>query len=396
AVIVLLLVALSKPLGAAPAEDGLFATFQIQRGAVSVGEFSCRLEYAKAPRTVANFVGLAIGSQPFVDFQSGHATRRPFYDGITFHRVVAGFVVQAGSPKGDGSDGPGYTFLDEFDATLRHDKAGVLSMANSGLNSNGSQFFITLAPTPWLNDLHSVFGEVLEGMEVVNNIQPGDVIKHVTIVRNGAAALAFDESAQALPLVADANPRLQLGASGFELTYAQPPNAEFFVFHSDTLAVWNRLPGREIMGVTPVAMPRDVSIVTAGKVMQFFNVARVQHAQAIYTPVTVTGRRLVLTDDAGFELVCSLSAGTTGNYSYRVGELVQTFPVSSYGWTQEANRGRLIASISGLVDGNQIPITQINVSLVFASAAGGAYGGNLINLLGQPLAVRGTFLNEAL
>ncbi len=384
-------------LQAAPTADGLYATFVVKRGAVSVGEFSCKLEFTKVPRTVANFVGLAEGSRPFVDFQSGHAARRPFYNGITFHRVVklpTPFVIQAGSPKGDGSDGPGYTFRDEFDVTLRHSKAGILSMANSGLNSNGSQFFVTLAATAWLDDVHSVFGEVVEGMSVVNSVQQGDVIESLAIVRNGAAAQAFDASAHGLPVIEEGNPTLAKTLTGFELNYAQPANAEFFVFHSDALATWSRLAAKELEGVNPVVASRDVSAVTAGKAMKFFNVARVQYPDAIFTPPSVVGRRLSLANvsSAGtYALVFSLAGATTGTYSLTpTGQAAVNGPVTSYTWDQEAYRGRLLASFSGLAAGND-PITRANISYVFTSPAGGTAAGSFTTQRDQTLPLKGTF-----
>jgi peptidyl-prolyl cis-trans isomerase A (cyclophilin A) len=136
----------------------------------SEGDFTVRLFDEDVPNTVANFVGLAEGTKEFTDPTAGQKVKRPFFDGLTFHRVIDGFMIQGGDPLGTGTGGPGYKFADEFSAKLRHSKAGILSMANAGPNSNGSQFFITLAPTPWLDNKHSVFGEVVEGMDVVQKI----------------------------------------------------------------------------------------------------------------------------------------------------------------------------------------------------------------------------------
>jgi peptidyl-prolyl cis-trans isomerase A (cyclophilin A) len=136
----------------------------------TLGNFTVELFDAKAPKTVANFVGLAEGSKEWKHPKTGERHKKPFYDGIIFHRVISGFVLQGGDPLGQGYGGPGYQFEDEFHADLRHDKAGVLSMANAGPNTNGSQFFVTLAPTPHLDRRHSVFGKVVAGLDVVEQI----------------------------------------------------------------------------------------------------------------------------------------------------------------------------------------------------------------------------------
>ena len=136
----------------------------------SEGNFKIRLFDQEVPNTVANFAGLAEGTKEFTDQKTGQKTKRPFYDGLAFHRVIDGFMLQGGCPLGTGTGGPGYKFADEFNPKLRHSKPGMLSMANSGPNTNGSQFFVTLAATPWLDNKHSVFGEVVEGMDVVKKI----------------------------------------------------------------------------------------------------------------------------------------------------------------------------------------------------------------------------------
>src|SRR5438876_11494720 len=136
----------------------------------SEGNFTVRLFDAETPNTVANFVGLAEGTKEWTDPRSGKKVKQPYYNGTVFHRVIADFMIQGGDPLGQGTGGPGYTFADEFHPKLRHAKAGILSMANRGPNTNGGQFFITLDPTPWLDNKHSVFGEVTEGMDVVKKI----------------------------------------------------------------------------------------------------------------------------------------------------------------------------------------------------------------------------------
>ena len=144
---------------------GLYAQFD-----TSEGRFTVRLFDQEAPRTVENFVALTEGTKPWKDPRTNQTVTKPYYDGVIFHRVIDGFMVQSGDPLGQGIGGPGYTFADEFHPKLRHNKAGILSMANRGPNTNGGQFFITLGPTPHLDDRHSVFGEVVEGMDVVGRI----------------------------------------------------------------------------------------------------------------------------------------------------------------------------------------------------------------------------------
>ena len=158
--------------------DGLYAEFTTPRGS-----FTCELYAQKVPLTVASFVGLAEGSL-------GPAPRKPFFNGLTFHRVVPDFVVQGGDPTATGDGGPGYSFPDEFVPGLRHDAAGALSMANDGPDTNGSQFFLTLRETNRLNYLHSVFGRTVRGLEVLSKIQQGDSMT-VKILRIGPAAKAF-------------------------------------------------------------------------------------------------------------------------------------------------------------------------------------------------------------
>ena len=144
---------------------GTYAVFDTSEGTIVA-----RLFEKEAPKTVANFVGLAEGTKEFTNERTGQKEKRPFYDGLIFHRVIPDFMIQGGCPHGSGMGGPGYKFADEFASGLKHSKPGKLSMANSGPNTNGSQFFITVAATPWLDNRHTIFGEIVEGQEVADKI----------------------------------------------------------------------------------------------------------------------------------------------------------------------------------------------------------------------------------
>ena len=176
--------------------DGIFADIKTNKGDIIV-----RLEHEKTPVTVANFISLAEGKNTFV---SDQFKDKKYYDGLTFHRVMKDFMIQGGCPSGNDTGSPGYRFMDEFNDSLIHDKKGILSSANGGPSSNGSQFFITHKPTPWLDGVHTVFGEVVEGMSVVDSIanvtvtpgsnKPVEQVKMntVEIIRNGKEARKFD------------------------------------------------------------------------------------------------------------------------------------------------------------------------------------------------------------
>lgn len=163
--------------------DGMYAKMSTNRGDIYL-----LLEFEKIPMTTANFVGLSEG----LIKNKAKADGVPFYDGLKFHRVIPKFMVQGGDPQGTGQGGPGYNFPDEFDTTLKHSGPGVLSMANAGAGTNGSQFFITHVETPWLNGKHTIFGHVVKGQDVVDAILQNDTLKTVTILRKGKKAEAFD------------------------------------------------------------------------------------------------------------------------------------------------------------------------------------------------------------
>ncbi|QNJ96681.1 peptidylprolyl isomerase [Constantimarinum furrinae] len=164
-------------------QEGIYAKFTTEKGEILI-----KLTHDKTPGTVGNFVALAEGDLENEAKPQG----TPYYNGLSFHRVIPDFMVQGGDPAGTGAGGPGYKFDDEFHAELRHDRPGVLSMANAGPGTNGSQFFITHVPTPWLDNNHTVFGHVIEGQDVVDSIAQGDTMQTVEIIREGKEAESWN------------------------------------------------------------------------------------------------------------------------------------------------------------------------------------------------------------
>jgi cyclophilin family peptidyl-prolyl cis-trans isomerase len=231
---------------AVPTTNGVYAGFQ-----TTMGTFYCVLRYDLAPRTVGNFVSLADGSKDWLDYSKATMVKRPFYNGLTFHRVIKGFVIQGGSPNGQGTDDPGYRFRDEILPALTHNRAGILAMANSGTNSNGSQFYITLAPQPSLDGHYTVFGSVVEGLNVVTNI--GNVstdlndkplmpvlMTNVFILRIGSAASNFNATAvvPALPVPRLKVSRMQILGPDLLLLWDQLTNYEYRICYSGNLNGW--------------------------------------------------------------------------------------------------------------------------------------------------------------
>ncbi len=367
--------------------EGIFADFK-----TSLGSFTCRLDYAVAPKAVANFVGLATGEMAWLDLNTGRARREPFYDGLIFHRVIKGFMNQCGSPNGLGNDGPGYAFADEFSPEARHDGAGVLSMANSGPNSNGAQFFVTAAATPWLNDLHTVFGRVVGGLDTVmaiNGVTTANerpltnvVLHSVTVRRVGAAAEAFDIRSQGLPSVTNPPFSAAVSADAATLSVARGARVHTRIFSSTNLVTWNA----QSVGITtdtPVAAGIDVA---ATNREGFFRVAQVQYEAPVLPPSDLSGRTLnmALRNGAGADLgVISVQFdGLGGTYTYS-GANPPAGTLRSYLWIQDTFRtGRLWPiRYSALVD--------MTIRLDFTSATAGSVSGTAYSQV--PFTFTGTF-----
>lgn len=283
-----------------PAEEGLYARFVTGRG-----EFVARLEHGRAPVAVANFVGLAEGTRGWLDAERGVVVEgRGFYDGLVFHRVIPGFVIQSGSRNGLGTDGPGYAWGDEYHAELVHDGAGVLSMANSGADTNGSQFFVTLNATAWLDGKHSIFGRVVEGMDVVEAIgaqategsEGRTVLERVEIVRVGAAAQAWDAGAVAgLPEWVAAGAAMVRNGEGWGVELERGANCRYDFFTSEGLVEWGSA-GWVQDGAGAGEGAVDVTGLVGEARRMFFRVAKARYAERV---AGLDGRRVELAFNRG-------------------------------------------------------------------------------------------------
>jgi peptidyl-prolyl cis-trans isomerase A (cyclophilin A) len=235
----------------------IYADFTVRHGSTPLGTFRVLLEHTKAPRTCANFIGLASGQRPWIDVTTGAVrTNTPYYDGLTFHRLIHSFVIQGGSPNGLGTDGPGYSILDEYEPTLRHSSDYVLSMAKaSAPNTGGSQFFITLAATPSLNDKHSVFGRVISGTGIIDGFKnpvsfpigvgdkPLTPIVMDSVVISGPDFNTFNINAAALRLPhvsgTDFTITRNAAASSMAAIFDRKLQTEYYVHGSPNLTAWS-------------------------------------------------------------------------------------------------------------------------------------------------------------
>jgi len=360
--------------GSAQYTNGIYAEFN-----TSLGSYTCALYYAQSPKAVASFIGLATGQRTWLDLPSGLVKTNPFYNGTTFHRVVLGFVNQGGSPNGQGTDGPGYSFVDEFSPSLRHDAFGVLSMANSGKDSNGSQYFITVEPTPWLNDVHTIFGRLFGGSNVVYAINhvatdandkplTNIVVNAINIRRIGAAALAFDINTNGLPLVTNLNLNITKAGTNISLTFSNRLYADTRLYATGDLTNWGWLGlGIYLSGVASNSFTRSYP-----NSRQFFRAAQVQYPSSTLAPKTISGRTLtmVFTNGAGGTVIVNPNSSGGGTYSYNgtPGNLVDNY----YSWKQEPYNGKLWPiGFTGIVD------LDMTLALNFDTATAGGFTGRV-------------------
>ncbi len=269
-----------------PARDAaaqIYADVQVG-GAVS-GTFTIALENTKAPSTVANFIGLATGQRGWLDRLTGEIRRDGFYNGVTFHRVIAGFVSQAGSRAGDGTDGPGYAVRDEIDASLHHDPY-VVAMANSGKNTNGSQFYITSGAQTFLDGGYTIFGRVTAGQSVCDQInatptnsttnKPLTAITIQAVNIYGPSLATFDLNPARLPKLSNAMPALGKSGSVFSLDYQRRAFSEYLAFDSANLTAWTRFASGYFGKVAPTGNI-DVTSSAVGS-QHYYRVARGDYA----------------------------------------------------------------------------------------------------------------------
>jgi cyclophilin family peptidyl-prolyl cis-trans isomerase len=361
--------------------NGIFADFT-----TSLGSFTCQLDYTNAPKTVANFIALATGARPWMDPASGQVRTNPFFNGLLFHRVVAGFMIQGGSPNGLGSDGPGYVIPDEFSPVLKHTVPCVISMANSGPNSGGAQFFITVANTSWLDNVHSVFGRVTTGTSVVHSISrvvtdssskplTNVVMQSVVIRRVGTAAQAFNINTCSLPVVASSPLRLTVKTNTVTLQFTNSLNAELFLRESTNLSAWTP----SSLGVDITAPATNRAQLSQGAAPRFYALTRVQYPSSTLVPRAVTNRNLTLFFNNGVGTITNRFNNAGGGiYNYGT----DSGTIAGYAWNQEIYRGRLWPIYySGLV--------TMTLRLDFTNNAGGTFSGTAYS--SPSFSVSGTF-----
>jgi len=352
--LLLLIVLTVHPLTAAPTADGLYARIQ-----TSEGVFFAKLHFDKVPLTVANFVGLVEGSRAWLDFSTGAASNAPFYNGLLIPRAVPGFVIQMGSPTNTLSGSPGYQFSDEFYPDLKHDSAGVLSMANSGRDTNDCQFFITLDSTNSLDHKHSVFGNVVEGIGVVmaiGNLPASSVtIEQISMLRIGVAATSFNSTEWRLPEIRSAainQVTVDKANDSYGLDFDRTTFSKYIVSHSSNLQSWSQINSSTLThleSTTPTTL--DVSTVSAGQDKQFFRAAIATYTSVPNTLNGLTINLNLIGSNETLNFTITEEPRDYIDYADPLGTFVlneaDSGAVGGYFWTQALPRGRLGLVIEG-------------------------------------------------
>jgi cyclophilin family peptidyl-prolyl cis-trans isomerase len=404
---------LSSLLFGISARAQIFADFE-----TTGGNFTIEMFHQDQPMAVANFIGLADGSITWLDFTSLESRKgEPYYNGIKFHRVIKDFMIQGGSPNGQGTDGPGYQFVDRFardaDGALLHphDQQGLISMANSAINTNGSQFFITDVPTPWLDGKHIVFGKISAGpfgtleegiasitamndTPVTGSTPVQDlVINKISIRRIGDDANAFDIHAQGVPILSE--PRVTLtidngsvGGDRAELVYVKPALSQIDVLQSDDMQTWKNM--ETTFYANTSTSSDDISEVLAAKDAQFFRLIQVDYSQSPHAwgPASIANGTLKLGFDAIFDIdVIADTTGADGTWSRPDGGGAGTLESLSYTPRAAAYVDRVVVSYEGLVSNSDF-VFIMNISLSFDTTTSGRFRGTTN---GSPQTVSGTF-----
>jgi len=362
----------------------IYADFCVSHPGISggTGTFRVRLDYDKAPRTCANFIGLATGKKAWLDTSNGKVvTGKKFYDGLTFHRLVHNFMIQGGDPAGNGTGGPGYVFQNEFHPDLRHSGRYIVSMANSGPHSNGSQFFILLESSPFLNDKHSVFGEVVSGKEVIDGFTNVDDFPTTnqmldtpvtinSVVITGLAASGFDIFDPALKLTTVNGVQTQVAhdpdADTYTLTWDRKAQTEYLPAFSVDLSSWVFTGARYLLSLDAEAQWQyTLTGITQPKL--FSRVAEIDYSAAARAPLDFIGNGKILVLPMGTETVTITFNGAGGGTWVYSGGGGSSGSLTSATWTSD------LAQSSGVVAapyarGRLIPVGRLSV--VFDNVVG--------------------------
>lgn len=361
---------------AAPLQAQIYADFTVSSGGTSLGTFRVLLEHTKAPRTCANFIGLASGKRPWIDVTNGAVrTNKPYYDGLTFHRLIHSFVIQGGSPNGQGTDGPGYTILDEYNSTLRHSSQYVLSMAKSGFpNTGGSQFFITLRATPELNDKHSVFGTVISRTDIIDGFKnpglfptgAGDkpvtpiIIDSVMISGPSYAGFNLTATSLRLPHVSATAMRLtrNTAAATMTATFDRKPKTDYMFLQSPDLVTW--LPPRFILSLDS-EVNQELVITSRPEPSYFLSLATVGYDQIPNAPANLVagGKKLRLKFVGGQYLDMAFN-GLGGGTWFDSGSN-SAGPITFTNWEDQAGETSVIETASSIPFA--IPLGFLGVTL---------------------------------
>jgi len=367
-------------------------------GGVS-GTFTMTLEHTKAPVTVANFIGLATGKKGWLDFQTGGIRYDAFYNGLTFHRVIAGFVSQTGSRNGNGTDGPGYTFRDEIDPSLSHATAYTVAMANSGANTNGSQWYVTQGNQSSLDGSYSIFGTVTAGQTVCSALnavttdtsdRPVTPVTISSIKVYGPSLAGFNLNPTGLPKVLNGGTVMKAASSTFSLGYDHKPYSTYLGFHSPDLSGWSSfISSSYFHSLPPAAGDIDVTSLATGS-KHFYRLARVDYSSCYTAPVSIEGKTLRFPGLFGTSYVTLTmnAAGTGGTYQYLFsGSSAQSGSITSV--TYQNNGSPYSADLFVTWDTSvQIALDVLN----FSTANGGKFTGRS-NLTSFPT-ISGSFTSS--